>query len=347
MIAASSRIRHGIARDRRVIWPTLVLILVLAAAPAQAAVDDNWHGGQLAMAYDYGCLGNWQVVMAASAAFYEENPPQLPQVGDVFYVRTRAAAVGSPCIEGPQLVGIEIVLPDGVELAIGPATPVKCAAYDIGQMTATPITPAQGCPAQPSTPGASGYGLRFDNTAPSGPLWPVPEGEGIILMVPVRATRPLSGTVAPTCTGALPCGPSQAGDNIQFGVLLAVSGEWLSPHAGLFVEQFQNGSSVDHPKKARIRTFVRKGMRMSVLLKRGPARVFVKLTASRARRTLVLGRWERRGLKAGTYAFRLKPKGKAARALTRARRLTATLRLVITMPGHPKAVATGRIRLTR
>ena len=353
-MTASSHIRRRIARDLRLVLATLVLALALAAAPAQAGVDDNWHGGQLELAYGYGCLGYSQIVMAASAAFYEEGPQQLPQVGDVFYVRTRAAAVGSPCIEGPQHVGIEIVLPEGVELAIGPATPVKCASYDISAMTATPITPAQGCPAQPTIPGASGYGLRFDYTSPDGPLWPVSEGEGVIVMVPVRATRRLAGVTAPACADALPCGPSMAGDNIQFGVLLAESGDWLSPHAGLFVEEFQTGSSVEHPDKARIRTFLRKGMPMSLLLKRGPARVVVELTAPRARRTgarvtrsLVLGRWERRGLAAGTHAFRLKPTRKVARALVTARRLTATLRLVITMPGHPEAVATGTIRLTR
>ena len=324
-------------------------LLAVAFADQSRAAETNWHGGQLEMAYDFGCLGYPHVVMAASAAWYQDEPPKLPQVGDVFYARTRAAAVGSPCIEGPQLVGIEMTLPVGLEMAISDATPVRCASYDIQAMTETPITPAEGCPQRPAVPTVSGYGVRFDNTAgPDAPFFPVAEGKGIIVMVPVRATRRMLGTSEPTCPGGV-CSPSEAGDNVQFGIVLAHSGDMLAPHVGMFVEPYETGSLASFPGSSRIASFLSRGLPVSVKLTRAAARVTVEITGRgpRSRRTVTLARVTRRKLAAGSYRLRLKPTRKKATALAEMRAQKATLKLIISSPGRDRFVATGVLKLRR
>jgi hypothetical protein len=160
----------------------LVAALV-AAAPAQAAPE--WHVGTTERATVANCLFNPETGIAATA-FFESDPQVLPEVGEVFYVRTVAARVGNGC--GIDMkVHVEAVLPTGVETAISPGTPVRCRLWDF---IADAYSTLDGCPtaAQPGI-----YGPAFDQVVPGGATptvpWTVPYTRAIVMRTKAGAKR--------------------------------------------------------------------------------------------------------------------------------------------------------------
>ena len=339
--------------------------LLATASPAQAA--PTWVYGQS----EQGLIGcgplGVQPHIYARAGFLGDTQA-LPKVGDVFYGALLAGDVGK-CFSGK--IGLEFVPPAGVELAISPQTPVRC----YYAATATPdtlveLTPAEGCSQQPGDGFA--YGPRFLPGPDEGGTWPLYGAGRDILRIefPLRSTRPLQGTV--TMPGGcdrpegIACPPDRAGDNLQVLVLPIPSGlgrKWLAPFVGLFVEPGPApgaGAPVPPPAGAPASPATRaprlvapRLVRISRSLRGIPIRVTVPANRAAVTVTLTAGRLgriatvRRRGVRAGRLRLSVKPTRRAARALRRARRVDATLRVTIRVSGRPAATASAKVRLRR
>jgi hypothetical protein len=345
-------------RRRALIACAASLVLALSTDPAAAA--PAWSGGTVERSQVINCPSQIagspypEVGTMTNAELYAD-PDALPRVGDVFYARTIPGAVGRPCAD--QAVAVEVVPPVGVQVAISDANPVRCVYFDIDSGLETPVGADQGCPRQ-ATPGV--YGLALNRTGAQGPTWTLPYGKALRIEVPLRATRTLAGIGGgtPSCPrreGEPPCRPDQSGDSLQFAVhvLDGNADPWLSPYVGLVVAPgagTPGGSALALvvPRSLRIRRAAR-GFRIEVGVAAANATVSARLTA-RGRGRLggrLLARATRRRVPAGQASLRLKLSRSALRALRRARRVGASLRVTVRIPGRPTASATRSITLRR
>ncbi|MGH2956153.1 MAG: hypothetical protein ACRDL6_04070 [Solirubrobacterales bacterium] len=131
------------------------------------------------------------------------DPADPPNVGQPFYIHVVAGAVGNAC--SGQRVHFELLgtpLPQGLNYAIDPGAgrPVFC--YGINWNTNPPSAvqePAYPAGACPQTIQSGGFqGNPWDaQTNPSDPSdtdpWPLPQGKGWEIQIPVTANRVMSG----------------------------------------------------------------------------------------------------------------------------------------------------------
>jgi len=288
---------------------------------------------------------------------------QPPRVGEVFYAFALVGAIGDSCVT--QLAHVEVLPPVGVELAISAQTPVVCE-YGDGTTT-TPVSVAEGCPQA----GAAGlHGVALNRTTRADGLWELPLGRTLTLKVPLRATRPLAGLGGgtPSCArlrGAPPCRPDQAGDSLQVAtwVLDGQGDPWLVPYNALTAVAAPGAPATTPapgappatsggllrraPRSLRIASALR-GVRVTVAVPADASRVTAVLRARlRGVRGGVLARASVTRARAGDLRLRLRPTAAARRALRRARRVTATLRVTVTPRGGRRQVATARVVLRR
>jgi hypothetical protein len=212
-----------------------LLVLALSAVPAVAA--PTWHSGEIESSTVTNCNFMPEKGINNLAQFHAD-PQALPKVGDTFYVRMLPARSGNGCGIAMH-VHPEVVLPEGVSLAISAETPVRCLDWDYLNDIATPL---DGCPQAPQ----SGiYGPAFDQETSGGPKpWPVPHLRGVVIEVPLRSSRPLKGAAGrpSSCVrmglGPPPCSGEKAGDNIQLATWVSDGrlDPWLVPTVPLFVE---------------------------------------------------------------------------------------------------------------
>jgi hypothetical protein len=219
-----------------------LLALALSAGPAAAA--PTWHSGEIESSTVTNCNFMPEKGIDNLAQFHaDENA--LPKVGDTFYVRMLPARSGNGCGIAMH-VHPEIVLPEGVSLAISAETPVRCLDWDYLNDVATPL---DGCPQAPQ----SGiYGPALDRVTSEGPKpWPVAHLRGVVIEVPLRSSRPLKGAAGrpSSCVrmglGPPPCPARNAGDNIQLATWVSDGrlDPWLVPTVPLFVEPAGSGGS--------------------------------------------------------------------------------------------------------
>jgi hypothetical protein len=218
-----------------------VALVALAACPA-ADAKKSWVAGSIERSTVVNCpslINGFPYTetgaVANAEAFIDKN--RLPRVGQTFYVRTEPGAIGHPCAS--QAVGVEIVLPRGVKLAITKKTPIRCAYWDIDTRKVTKVRRSGGCPRKAKH---GLYGLALNRTGSKGPAWDLPYGQALRIEVPVRSKRRLKGAAGGPITcgrnmGDPPCSSKSAGDNLQFAdhVLDGDSSPWLSPYVPLFV----------------------------------------------------------------------------------------------------------------
>lgn len=174
-----------------------------AATPAttDAPPDPNatvlpWFNGVIAsVGTNLACLSDPPIfqVRVQGYAGYSLRPPNFtPAVGEVFYTHLLLSHPGNPC--GGSAVGVELLLPPGVETAASAANPAFCFArvpngprlINLGNDT------GYGCP-QTFPQGLEG--LRF--SAPRGGFgggsWGMAQGVFLEFLVPLRATAPQFG----------------------------------------------------------------------------------------------------------------------------------------------------------
>src|SRR5262245_4463157 len=165
------------------------------------------------------------------------DPGNLPGINETFYVHVVVGAVGNPC-PGGQYAHFEFIPPSGVSLAIDGTHPVFCWAINWNNSPATaqqePAFPTGACP-QAGAGGGFGNGPSFDaQTSPtSEQAWPMAQGYGWEIQIPVRSNRVLNG-------GFGACGDCQ---RFLTYVIDGNSSPQLFPSQGLFVDNSGGGSN--------------------------------------------------------------------------------------------------------
>jgi hypothetical protein len=355
---------------RRLIVLTSLLVVLLGAAPAEAALQ--WHSGTSESSYVLDCNFSQQPGIQANAEF-QADPQAIPGVGDVFYVRSVISRIGDGC--GIDMLGhVEIVPPPGVTAAISGQHPVRCQWLDIATGA---LSAAGGCPQEVQE---AVYGPGFDQLTPAGATptypWRIAYRQALVIEIPLRSNRGLQGT-SPTCgrlEGDPPCtAPSQSRDTLQFTIRMldAWSSAWLSPYVPLFVDGAGGpgaktpnaggggagtaGLLASAPRSLKLKQLLR-GLPVTVNVAAAGSTVTAMLTASGLRRArnasiakvTVIARATRRRAKVGTLRLRLKPTRKAARALRRTKRaLKLRLKVRVTPPAGKAQTATTRITVKR
>ena len=358
---------------RRAVAVFTVAAGLAAATPAAAAPE--WNDGLPEDHFTQTCES-----IGGGGGYREEHSSQvkagtfvdaqnIPRVGDVFYARVAMAAVGG-CTDKSFVP--EVVPPLGVEVAISAAHPVRCH-YTLPDGSDTALG---GCP-QTLQPGPhGGLSLAPDgnpNNAwtgvgkiPGTPALTRPQVEIVYIEFPLRASRRLIGLPGgPTCVARAartgPCGRDAAGDFLQVAVTVYdVSIPVLTAAIGLVVDAAGGGSPAPAPPvipgaggKRRPLVSVARSMRIRSALNGIPLRVAVPADGARVTATLTAKRFgrislvKRNGVKAGSLRLRMKPTRVAARKLSRASAVTASLRVTIKLPEQATIGETIRIRLRR
>jgi hypothetical protein len=365
----------AVPRRSRAFWLAVVMAALLASAsPAVAAPE--WTTGVAEQARINCPVTGPQLYIYARVDF-QADPQAIPKVGEVFYARLVVGDV-SRCFN--SLVGVEVVPPVGVELAVSAQAPIRCS-YEVGQSDRpVPLTPAQGCGQQP------GDGFVYGPRRLIGPgengVWPLfgPGRDILVVEFPLRSSRPLRGSLVLPCPrrqGEVACRPDLAGDNLQVLVLpspTAASGTWLAPFIGLVVEPAPTAAAPGAPAPAPAPTTTPTGgpapqaatrlvraprsLRIARALRGIPVSVQVPADGATVRATLSarglrgiragrIATVTRRNVRAGRLDLRLRPSRAAARALRRTRRATLTLRISVSSAGAPARTSTARIALRR
>jgi hypothetical protein len=350
--------------------------LLAVATPAMAAPEWSFGNSESSTVVCPGVDGPRSTPGIQAATGILVDPQALPEVGEVFYGGVIMGTI-APCVASSA--GVEVVPPTGVELAVSPQTPIRCAYLSrTTPVVETELTPAQGCGQQPE---GGFFGPRRLLGPGVGGTWPLHEPGRDILVIgfPLRSARPLSGSVTiPGCrrtVGELACPPERAGDNLQV-LLLPIDGgvtSWLAPHMGLFVQPApvrpqspptsapspSQGAAppssapapallVRVPRSMRIARALA-GVRIAVRVPVAGATVGATLRA-RGVPGLRDGRvaaMTRRNARAGLLALRLRPTRAAARALRRVRRVRLTLRVTVRVAGRPARTQSAPLLLHR
>ncbi len=167
----------------------------------------------------------------------------VPTIGETFYVQLEYSYIGSAC-SSPTTVMTELMLPVGMEPAYDPSV-----GDHVIQGIVRPKQDVQYTTNFAGSPGPRG-GVLLQSTNPAGTAaqpWQLARGEGLLLFVPVKATRRLvgAGTPPPSCTwrrqGGGVCPAANAGDHVQFGVnathMFNGGGGWYAPYVGVFATE--------------------------------------------------------------------------------------------------------------
>jgi hypothetical protein len=224
------------------------LAMLAVAAPVQAA--PTWADGPIERSYITNCPS-----IIFGSPYTEEgawtwtgqyidiaNPPDT---NEVFYIHVVAGAVGNSC--AGQYVHFELMGPPGHNLLVNAtaAHPIICYAINWNTNPASaqqepPYGSGGNCPVLPQN-GAfhPGQALSFDaqTSATSADPWPLPQGKGWEIQIPVQSPDALSG-------GFGACNDCNTFDNF---IIDGNSGPHLFPRQGLFVSDTTPGGGSSNP----------------------------------------------------------------------------------------------------
>ena len=174
------------------------LLALLLTAPAAVAAP-GWIDGGAKYVYATNCasiiFGSPYIeAEAATYASFYADPNNLPDAGEVFYIRMVAAGLGRPC--SGYYANFELQLPGQLRFAISPDFPVYCYAYRGNAWQRETAS----CPQGAAGSGQGRYGRSFNPVNSNTPAWPLPPGTFWQVQVPVYSKTRLSGDrfVAPT-----------------------------------------------------------------------------------------------------------------------------------------------------
>lgn len=169
------------------------------AVPLQVDAPDlvlPWFNGVVAnIGDDIACLSDppiFEIRVQGYAGYALVPPNYTPAVGEVFYTHLVLSHPGNPC--AGSAVGIELLLPAGVETANSAENPAFCFAvsgvsnrlFDLGADS------GYGCP-QTYAQGLEGLAVRAPNGGIGGGAWGMGRGFWLELLIPLRATQPQFG----------------------------------------------------------------------------------------------------------------------------------------------------------
>jgi hypothetical protein len=225
-------------RTRRGGLAAVAVATVVMAFASSAHGAASWSEGPVERSYIQNCVSySFPVPYVEEGAWTWTgqylDPANPPDVGQVFYVNVVAGAVGNAC--AGQHVHFEILgLPvSGMATAVNPATtPIICWAIDWNTNPASaqqePQWPTGHCPLFPAAPvfntNAASFDQQVDN-AGNETTWPLPQGRGWEIQIPVTVNHPLNG------------GFGNCNDCNRFDtwIIDGNSSPQLIPHQGLFV----------------------------------------------------------------------------------------------------------------
>jgi hypothetical protein len=201
------------------------------AAPAPAA--PSWADGPIERSHITNCPS-----IIFGSPYIEEgawtwtgqyiDPANFPNTNETFYIHVVAGAVGNSC--SGQRVHFELTGPPS-GILVDLSKPIYC--YAINWNTnppsaqSEPTYPAGGCPTGPETGGiAGGYSYDAQTSPTSADPWPLPQGKGWEIQIPVQSTHAMSG------------GFGACNDCNEFDtwILDGNSSPQLFPRQGLYVE---------------------------------------------------------------------------------------------------------------
>ncbi|WP_300616080.1 hypothetical protein [Dokdonella sp.] len=184
--------------------PAAAQILRLPPVDAPASVEapmqvTPWYNGAITSigTVQY-CLSNPPIFatrVMGYAGFSHPPPDFTPALGEVFYTHVLLGHPGNPCTG--SAVGLELILPPGVQIANSPDNPVFC--YSMvpnpsNHLINLDTDPDYGCPT--SFPlGLEGYAVRpLRGGLNHSGAWGMHMGFYLEILVPLRATQVQTGS---------------------------------------------------------------------------------------------------------------------------------------------------------
>jgi hypothetical protein len=160
-----------------------------------------WFNGVFqSIGQNIACLSDPPIVEIRTQAYTGHSllPPNLtPSVGEVFYTHLVISHPGNPC--AGSAVGIELLLPAGVQPANSAGNPAFCFAR-LPPTAQRPFTalvnlgadPAYGCP-QVFPPGLEGLRVSAPLGGIGGGAWGMARGVWLEFLIPLVASQPQAG----------------------------------------------------------------------------------------------------------------------------------------------------------
>ncbi|MBX3700352.1 MAG: hypothetical protein KF903_05060 [Dokdonella sp.] len=175
--------------------PASIPLSVPAAVSAPELVLPWYNGVFIGIGTDIACLSDPPIVETRVSGYtgYSLLPPNYtPAVGEVFYTHLVLAHPGNPC--AGSAVGIELLLPAGVQPATSNANPAFCFAVLGTSNTLINLDndPNYGCP-QTFPQGLEGLAVRALRGGIGGGAWGMHRGFWLELLIPLRSTVPQAG----------------------------------------------------------------------------------------------------------------------------------------------------------
>jgi hypothetical protein len=180
----------------RLLLGLVALVLTFAAQrPAQALVLPWFDGVFRSIGSNIACASDPPIIQTRVQAYagYTLRPPNLtPAVGEIFYTHLVISHPGNPC--GGSVIGLELLLPNGITPAISAANPAFCFArvpngprlINLGNDS------GYGCPQQ-LTQGLEGWAIRAPRNTAEGGAWRSGQGFWLEFLIPLTASTPQAG----------------------------------------------------------------------------------------------------------------------------------------------------------
>jgi hypothetical protein len=192
-------------RVRAAIWAVAITAAIALALPAHALASASWNDGPLQESQILNCasiiFGN-PYTEAGSGTYVGQYLDQAapPHIGDLYYVHVVVYGLGNAC--AGQYADIQLQLPQGTvpytpsHVTASQYYPVKCYLIHPPDSTHSQSYTTQdtgsACGQDPQS-GPNGYVLdppagAFGTNSP--PFWPIPQGGGVEIQIPVISTKP-------------------------------------------------------------------------------------------------------------------------------------------------------------
>ncbi len=177
----------------------LFSLVACISCNSAAAVVLPWYNGILAdIGTDTPCGGSGSEIRVDGYTGQSwASATAMPAVGEVFYTHLVLGHPGNPCLG--SAIGIELILPPGVNTAISAADPVFCfsrlppnAQHNNYLLDNLALDSGYGCP-QSFSPGIQGLAIYAPNGGAGGGSWGMAAGFFLELLVPLKATSQQNG----------------------------------------------------------------------------------------------------------------------------------------------------------
>lgn len=159
-----------------------------------------WNGSINNIGQNFACLSSPPILEIRTQAYagYSLRPPnRTSAVGEVFYAHLVVSHPGNPCTG--SAIGLEMLLPVGVQPAASAANPAFCFAVlppsqsnPSARLHNLGLDPDYGCP-QTYGPGLEGLRISAPNGGFGGGSWGMHRGFFHEFLIPLVATQPHAG----------------------------------------------------------------------------------------------------------------------------------------------------------